>query len=73
MGHLLLDARAITRELPDEVPYVVKKQYIGDIVDEWDGPLQALYEGTLKTLRDCINDFITSVFKDFEFLKQRVM
>lgn len=42
--------RAITRELPRNVPFIVKKQLIGETINLWEGPLETLIVDVKKVL-----------------------
>ena len=33
----------VTRELPNNYPFIVQKGYITAFVDQWDGPAQTLF------------------------------
>src|SRR5216684_3316129 len=68
----LVSAR--TRELPNNYPYIVKKQYIGAIVKLWNRPSQQLFDFAKKELNKHIKLQIEDSFSQYTYgqLKQRV-
>ncbi|KAI0295255.1 P-loop containing nucleoside triphosphate hydrolase protein [Russula brevipes] len=68
---------AVTRELPNNYPFVVQRRYIIDFVDHWDDPARMLFDFTVKKLKKMILRVVDS---DNHFgryahsnLKQRVV
>ncbi|KAI9452814.1 P-loop containing nucleoside triphosphate hydrolase protein [Russula earlei] len=66
---------AVTRELPNNIPFIVKKRFIADIVGEWDAPSKKLFHTTVKELNKRIKEQIEVHFTQYTHghLKQRVM
>ena len=44
-------ARARTRELPGNYPFVVQCAYIGEITEKWSGPAMVLFDEVYMILR----------------------
>ncbi|KAF8504671.1 P-loop containing nucleoside triphosphate hydrolase protein [Russula emetica] len=65
---------ARTRELPNNYPYIVKRQYIGAIVKLWDIPSRQLFEFAVKELNKHVKLQIEKKFAQYTYgqLKQRV-
>ena len=65
----------MTRELPNNTPFIVKKRFIGDIVDEWDSPSKKLFLSAAKELIKRIDKEIEDHFGQYTHghLKQRVL
>ena len=65
---------ARTRELPNNFPYIVKKQYIGDIVKLWNRPSQEFFNLARKELNKHVKLQIEEYFSQYTHghLKQRV-
>ncbi|KAI0042655.1 hypothetical protein FA95DRAFT_1610025 [Auriscalpium vulgare] len=65
---------AVTRELPNNYPFLVKKEYISAIVRFWDAPSKRLFEITKKTLVTQVMAVVEDHFGQFVEggLKQRV-
>ncbi|KAH9965467.1 P-loop containing nucleoside triphosphate hydrolase protein [Russula dissimulans] len=65
---------AVTRELPNNFPYIVKKEYIGTIVKRWNHPSQQLFEFARKELQRRIMLLIEDRFSEYTHghLKQRI-
>jgi hypothetical protein len=68
-------ARAVTRELPNNYPFVVKKGLIGTAVEKWDSPSKKLFDATKKELQKRVRELIEDQFSQYAHggLKQRVM
>ncbi|KAI0250034.1 P-loop containing nucleoside triphosphate hydrolase protein [Lactifluus subvellereus] len=66
---------AVTRELPNNFPFIVKKHYIGAVVKRWDSPSKQLFDCTKKELNKRIKAVIEDHFSNFTYghLKQRVI
>jgi hypothetical protein len=66
---------AVTRELPNNFPYIVKKQYIGTIVKLWDRPSRKFFDSARNELNKHIKLQIEEHFLQYTHgqLKQRVM
>ncbi|KAI9452815.1 P-loop containing nucleoside triphosphate hydrolase protein [Russula earlei] len=65
---------AVTRELPNNIPFVVKKRFIGDFVSGWDAPSKKLFHTTVKELNKRIKAQIEGYFAQYTHghLKSRV-
>ena len=74
-SHDLLPVSAVTRELPNNFPYIVKKQYIGTIVKLWDRPSRRFFDFARKELIKHVKVAIEEHFSQYAHghLKQRVM
>jgi hypothetical protein len=74
-SHNLLPGRAVTRELPNNFPYIVKKQYIGTIVKLWDRPSRRFFDFAKKELIKHVKVATEEHFSQYTHghLKQRVM
>jgi hypothetical protein len=72
--HDLCLVSARTRELPNNYPYIVKKQYIGTIVKLWDRPSRQLFDFAKRELNKHIKLQIEENFSQYTYgqLKQRV-
>jgi hypothetical protein len=68
-------ARAVSRELPNNFPFVVKKRLIVTAVDGWSLPSKKLFEITKNELHKRIKEVIEDYFSQYTHgrLKQRVM
>ena len=64
----------MTRELPNNFPYIVIKQYIGTFVKLWNRPSQQLFEIAKKELSTRIKLLIEDHFSQYTHghLKQRI-
>ncbi|KAL4248958.1 hypothetical protein ABKN59_007409 [Abortiporus biennis] len=56
---------AITRELPDNYPFVVKKEYISACTDLWQDPMKELFDIVVKTLVAYVKKLIIKHFGNF--------
>jgi hypothetical protein len=67
--------RAVTRELPNNYPYIVKKHFIGSIVKEWNSSSKKLFDSTKKELTRRVKEVIEDHFSQYTqgHLKQRIM
>ncbi len=67
--------RAVTRELPNNFPFIVKKHFIGTIIKEWHSPSKKLFDVTRKELTRRVKEVIEDHFSQYTqgHLKQRVM
>ena len=65
----------MTRELPNNFPYIVKKQYIGTIVKLWDRPPRQFFDFTRKELIKHVKVATEEHFSQYAHghFKQRVM
>ena len=65
---------AVTRELPNNVPYIVKKQYIGTVVKQWKRPSRQLFDFARRELDKHVKSQINDHFSKYAYghLKQRV-
>ncbi|KAI0262190.1 P-loop containing nucleoside triphosphate hydrolase protein [Gloeopeniophorella convolvens] len=66
--------RAVTRELPNNYPFIVQRQYIIDVVDKWDDPAQELFKSTVEKLKELLSRLVSKQFEHYTHggLKQRV-
>jgi hypothetical protein len=67
--------RAVTRELPNNTPFIVKKRFICDIVDGWYSPSKKLFRSAERELNKRVNKEIEDHFGQYTYghLKQRVV
>ncbi|KAI0782953.1 P-loop containing nucleoside triphosphate hydrolase protein [Abortiporus biennis] len=56
---------AITRELPDNYPFVVKKEYICACTDLWQDPMKELFDIVVKTLVAYVKKLVIKHFGNF--------
>lgn len=54
--------RAITRELPGNVPFIVKKQLIGETISLWERPLETLILDVRRVLVSCMRVVVDAKF-----------
>lgn len=68
-------ARAVSRELPNNFPFVVKKRLIISAVEGWGSPSKKLFEITKNELHRRIKEVVEDHFSQYTHgrLKQRVM
>ncbi|KAH9965473.1 P-loop containing nucleoside triphosphate hydrolase protein [Russula dissimulans] len=66
---------AVTRELPDNTPFIVKKRFICNIVDGWDSPSKKLFRSAEKELNKRVKKGIEDHFGQYTHghLKHRVI
>jgi hypothetical protein len=66
--------RAVTRELPNNYPFIVQKEYIETFVKQWDGPAQTLFTATVKRVKEATLRVVDVHFGNYGFnrFKQRV-
>jgi hypothetical protein len=66
---------AVTRELPNNFPDIVKKQYIRNIVKLWDRPSRKFFDLARSELNKHVKSQIEEHFSQYTHgqLKQRVM
>ena len=64
----------MTRELPNNFPYIVTKQYISSFVDLWNRPSYQLFEIAKKELSTRIQSLIKYHFESYTHghLRQRI-
>lgn len=74
LHHDLHSVSAVTRELPNNFPYIVKKQYIGTIVKRWNQPSRLFFDFAKKELKKRVTSQIDVHFSQYAYghLKQRV-
>lgn len=65
-------SRAVTRELPNNYPFIVQRGYIIDTVSKWYGPARTLFEFTVKELKKATSSVVDAHFARYGNLKQRV-
>ncbi|KAI9508381.1 P-loop containing nucleoside triphosphate hydrolase protein [Russula earlei] len=65
---------AVTRELPNNYPFIVQKEYIIAFVKEWDDPSQGLFISTVEKLKELTLCIVDKHFGPYTYghLKQRV-
>lgn len=70
----LLLYSAVTRELPNHVPFVVQKKFIGAIIAQWSTPSRALFDATTRTLNVHVMRIIEDHFGAYAYggLKQSI-
>jgi hypothetical protein len=68
-------ARAVTREFPNNFPFVVKKGFVCTAVKKWDPPSKKLFDATKNELQKRVRNLIEDQFSQYAHggLKQRVM
>lgn len=66
--------RAVTRELPNNYPFIVQKEYIEDFVKKWDGPAQTLFTAIFKKVKEATLRVVDVHFGNYGYsrFKQRV-
>jgi len=66
--------RAVTRELPNNYPFIVQKGYIVAFVDQWGDPSQTLFLSTADKLKEMTLSIVDTHFGNYTHghLKQRV-
>ena len=63
---------AVTRELPNNYPFIVTKQLIISAVSKWGPPADTLFLATSQALRARLTALIEEHFGHYTLLKQRV-
>ncbi|KAI0250048.1 P-loop containing nucleoside triphosphate hydrolase protein [Lactifluus subvellereus] len=65
---------AVTRELPNNYPFIVQKDYITKRVDEWHKPARILFDSIVEKLKEMTLCIIDTQFEHYAHggLKQRV-
>jgi len=65
---------AVTRELPNIYPFIVQKEYIKAIVEEWDEPAHTLFKIIDEMVKEAILGIVETHFRDYTHtrFKQRV-
>ncbi|KAH7334233.1 P-loop containing nucleoside triphosphate hydrolase protein [Rhizoctonia solani] len=63
---LCINSEAITRELPRNVPFIVKRQLIGEVIELWRGPIEDLLEGAKRLLTEHMRSLIGARFSQYE-------
>ncbi|KAF8504661.1 P-loop containing nucleoside triphosphate hydrolase protein [Russula emetica] len=68
-------SRAVTRELPNNYPFIVQRGYIIDTVSKWDDPAKTLLDFTVKKLKEVTSSVVDAHFERYAHgnLKQRVL
>ncbi|KAI0319289.1 P-loop containing nucleoside triphosphate hydrolase protein [Amylostereum chailletii] len=64
---------SVTRELPNNYPFIVKQSMIQSIVKEWRSPSRQLFEATQSILHKHITAIVEEQFGQFGKLKNRVV
>jgi hypothetical protein len=72
--HYLVAARARTRELPGNYPFVVQETFIKNIIQQWDTPAQDLCKTVFELLMKYVKKLVNAHFGLFGQggLEQRV-
>jgi len=67
-------SRAVTRELPNNYPFIVQKEYIGAFVKQWDGPAQTVFTAIVKKVKEATLRVVDVHFGNYAYsrFKQRV-
>jgi hypothetical protein len=67
-------SRAVTRELPNNYPFIVQREYITKRVREWDEPAHTLFNSVVEKLKEMTLCIIDTRFEHYAIggLKQRV-
>lgn len=65
---------AVTRELPNNYPFIVQKEYILGFVGQWDEPAQALFTTVVEKVKEATLRVIDIYFGNYTHtrFKQRV-
>ncbi|KAH9007584.1 P-loop containing nucleoside triphosphate hydrolase protein [Lactarius deliciosus] len=65
---------AVTRELPNNFPYIIIKEFIGTFVKRWDYPSRHLFDHTRKELTRRVQKLVEEHFSQYSYghLKQGV-
>ncbi|PCH35511.1 hypothetical protein WOLCODRAFT_107442 [Wolfiporia cocos MD-104 SS10] len=66
-------ATAITRELPDNYPFVVTQAYIEQVVQRWEFPTRRLADEVEDILSKKVKDFVRREFTQYPHLEMQVM
>jgi hypothetical protein len=66
--------RAVTRELPNNYPFIVQKEYIEAFVKQWDGPAQTLFTAIVEKVKEATLRVVDVHFGNYAHsrFKQRV-
>jgi hypothetical protein len=66
-------SRAVTRELPNNYPFIVQRGYIIDTVSKWDDPAETLFDFTVMKLKEATSSVVDTHFERYAHgnLKQR--
>jgi hypothetical protein len=66
--------RAVTRELPNNYPFIVQKGYICAFVDQWDQPAQAVFTTIVDKVKEATLRVVDTHFENYAHghLKQRI-
>lgn len=65
-------SRAVTRELPDNIPFTVTENYIRSLTARWEAPAIDLFEGVEEILRSKITDFVHAECKQYPQLEAQI-
>lgn len=60
-------SRAITRELPKNVPFIVKRKLIKRFVELWEGPTTVLLEDVERILRAYMQKLVDQAFRQHSY------
>ncbi|EPS96653.1 hypothetical protein FOMPIDRAFT_52737 [Fomitopsis schrenkii] len=64
--------QAVTRELPDNIPFTVTENYIRSLTARWEAPAIDLFEGVEEILRSKITDFVHAECKQYPQLEAQI-
>jgi hypothetical protein len=59
--------RAVTRELPKNVPFIVKRKLIKRFVEQWDGPTVTLLEDVERILSVYMRGLVDTFFTQHSY------
>ena len=64
----------MTRELPNNYPFIVQKEYIKVFVKQWDGPAQTLFTAMVEKVKEATLRIVDDHFGKYTHtrFKQRV-
>ena len=64
----------MTRELPNNYPFIVQKQYIEAFVEQWDGPAKILFTAIVEKVKEATLRVVDVHFGNYAHsrFKQRV-
>jgi hypothetical protein len=73
-AHSKPSIRAVTRELPNNYPFIVQKDYIKAFVKQWDGPAQTVFTAIVKKVKEATLRVVDIHFGNYGYsrFKQRV-
>ncbi|KAI9508380.1 P-loop containing nucleoside triphosphate hydrolase protein [Russula earlei] len=65
---------AVTRELPNNYPFIIQRRYIYDSVKQWDGPVKELFDFAVEMLKETTFRVVDDLFEPYAHssFKQRI-